>query len=72
MSRKKEDVSAAALLGVLDRWIATTVGWATLPPCPTLGLDEVALLKRHRDFVAVITARDIADDLHVVAVLPAA
>ncbi len=67
---EKEDVSYAALLGVLDRWIATTVDWDTLPPCPTLGLDEIALLKGHRDFVAVITARDTADDLHVVAVLP--
>ena len=67
---EKEDVSYAALVGVLDRWIATTVDWDTLPPCPTLGLDEIALLKGHRDFVAVITARDSADDLHVVAVLP--
>jgi transposase len=67
---EKEDVSYAALLGVLDRWVATTVDWDSLPACPTLGLDEIALLKGHRDFVAVITARDTADDLHVVAVLP--
>jgi len=67
---EKEDVSYAALLGVLDRWIATTVDWEALPPCPTLGIDEIALLKGHRDFVAVITARDVAGELHVVAVLP--
>lgn len=67
---EKEDVSYAALLGVLDRWIATTVDWTALPPCPTLGIDEIALLKGHRDFVAVITARDAAGGLHVVAVLP--
>jgi transposase len=67
---EKEDVSYAALLGVLDRAIATTVDWTTLPPCPTLGIDEIALLKGHRDFVAVITARDVAGELHVVAVLP--
>jgi transposase len=66
---EKEDVSYAALLGVLDRWIATTVDWDALPPCPTLGIDEIALLKGHRDYVAVITARDVAGDLHVVAVL---
>jgi len=67
---EKEDVSYASLLGVLDRWIATTVDWTTLPPCPTLGIDEIALLKGHRDFVAVITARDLSGELHVVAVLP--
>lgn len=67
---EKEDVSYAALLGVLDRWIATTVDWEALPPCPTLGIDEIALLKGHRDYVAVITARDETGDLHVVAVLP--
>ena len=67
---EKEDVSSAALVGVLDRWITTTVDWEALLPCPTLGIDEIALLKGHRDFLAVITARDEAGDLHVVAVLP--
>jgi len=37
---EKEDVSYAALLGVLDRTIATTVDWAALPACPTLGIDD--------------------------------
>jgi transposase len=67
---EKEDVSTAALLGVLDRWIATSVDWEALPPCPTLGIDEIALLKGRQDYVAVITARDEAGELHVVAVLP--
>ena len=67
---EKEDVSYAALLGVLDRWIAKTVDWDALPPCPTLGIDEIALLKGHRDYIAVITARDDAGELHVVALLP--
>lgn len=67
---EKEDVSYATLLGVLDRWISTSVEWEALPPCPTLGIDEIALLKGHRDYVAVITARDDAGELHVVAVLP--
>ena len=67
---EKEDVSYAALLGVLDRWIATSVDWEALPPCTTLGIDEIALLKGQRDYIAVITARDDAGDLHVVAILP--
>jgi transposase len=66
----KEDVTYAALLGILDRWIATSVDWDALEPFATLGIDEIALLKGHRDFVAVISAQTERGDLHVVAVLP--
>ncbi len=66
----KEDVTADALLGILDRWIATSVDWDALEPFATLGIDEIALLKGHRDFVAVISAQTEHGDLHVVAVLP--
>jgi len=67
---EKEDVSYAALLGILDRWIATTVDWDALPAFAILGIDEIALTKGRREFVAVITARTASGELHVVAVLP--
>jgi transposase len=67
---EKEDVSYAALVGILDRWIATSVDWEALPPCSTLGIDEIALLKGQRDYIAVISARDDAGDVHIVALLP--
>jgi transposase len=66
----KEDVTYDALLGILDRWIATTVDWDALGPFGTLGIDEIALLKGHRDFVAVISAQSEDGELHVLAVLP--
>jgi transposase len=66
----KEDVTYAALEGILDRWIATSVEWQALEPFATLGIDEIALLKGHRDFVAVISAQTDAGELHVLAVLP--
>jgi transposase len=66
----KEDVSDDALVSILDRWIATSVAWDTLDPFTTLGIDEIALLKGHRDFVAVISAQTERGDLHVLAVLP--
>jgi transposase len=66
----KEDVTYAALLGILDRTIASSVEWQALEPFRTLGIDEIALLKGHRDFVAVISAQSDAGDLHVLAVLP--
>jgi transposase len=66
----KEDVTSDALLGILDRWIASSVDWDALHPFATLGIDEIALLKGHRDFVAVISAQTEAGDLHMLAVLP--
>ena len=66
----KEDVTYAALLGILDRWIATSIDWDALEPFATLGIDEIALLKGHRDFVAVISAQDESGELHLLAVLP--
>jgi transposase len=66
----KEDVTTDALIGILDRWIASTVEWSALEPFTILGIDEVALLKGHRDFVAVISARTDDQHLHLLAVLP--
>src|SRR5215212_8689159 len=40
---EKEDVSYDALLGILDRTIATTIDWDALPAFATLGIDEIAL-----------------------------
>ena len=66
----KEDVTSDALLGVLDRNIARSVDWETLDAFTTLGIDEIALLKGHRDFVAIISALSEGGELHVLAVLP--
>jgi transposase len=66
----KEDVTYDAVLGVLDRLVATSVDWDTLPPFTTMGIDEIALLKGHRDFVAVISAQTTHGELYVLAVLP--
>lgn len=66
----REDVSYDAILGILDRWVATSVDWRTLEPFTTLGIDEIALTKGHRNYVAVVTARTDTERLHVLAVLP--
>jgi transposase len=67
---QKEDTSYDAVLGVLERWIAIAVDWTTLPPFQVLGIDEIALKKGHRDFVAIVTARLPDERLVVLAVLP--
>jgi transposase len=66
----KEDVTSDALLGILDRWIASSVEWDRLERLATLGIDEIALLKGHGDYVAVISAVSEDGELHVLAVLP--
>jgi transposase len=66
----KEDVTEDALLGILDRWIARRVDWDSIEPFSTLGIDEIALLKGHRDFVAVISAQTHSGNVQVLAVLP--
>jgi transposase len=66
----KEDVSYDALIGLLDRWMGTSVDWAELGPFTTLGIDEIALRKGHRNYLAIITAQSVSGHLHVLAVLP--
>ena len=66
----KEDISYDALLGILDRWMTTTVDWATIEPFTTLGMDEVALRKGHRNFVAIMTAQTTSGRVQLLAVLP--
>jgi transposase len=67
---QKEDTSYDAVLGVLDRWIASEIDWTTIPAFSVLGIDEIALKKGHRDFVVIVTARLPNARLLVLAVLP--
>ena len=66
----KEDVSYDALLGILNRWMTTSVDWATIEPFTTLGLDEIALRKGHGNFVAILTAQTTSGRVQLLAVLP--
>jgi transposase len=66
----KEDVSYDALLGILDRWIATSIDWQAVEPFSVLGIDEIALTKGHRNFVAVLSAKTASGRLLVLAILP--
>ena len=54
---RKEQVGYDAVAGVVARWISTEVDWASYTELGVLGIDEIALKKGHRDFVAIITAR---------------
>ena len=67
---QKEDISPDAVLSIIDRWIATQIDWESMPAFSVIGIDEIAIKKGHRDYVAIITARLSTGDLQLLAVLP--
>jgi transposase len=67
---RKEGLGYDAVEGVLDRWINTSVDWSELVELNVLGIDEIALKKGHRDFVAILTARLVDGRIVVLAILP--
>jgi transposase len=67
---QKEDITPEAVLGVIDRWIATAIDWKTVPAFSVIGVDEIAIKKGHRDYVAIVTARLPTGDLQLLAILP--
>lgn len=62
-------VSYDAVEGCIDRYVDKTLDWKSLAPFTTLGLDEIALRKGHRNFVCVVTALDAAGQVRVLAIL---
>ncbi len=66
----KEGLGYAAVVGIIDRYLATQVDWLELSRLEVLGLDEVALKKGHSDYVVIVTARLSEGQLKVLAVLP--
>jgi transposase len=67
---RKEQVGYEAVVGVVDRYIRQEVDWDEYESLPTLGLDEVALKKGHRDCVVIVTVRRSDGRVSVLRVLP--
>lgn len=59
-----------AVEGAVNRCVSATVNWAHYTQLNTLGIDEIALKKGHKDFVAVITTLDKDEQTCVLAILP--
>jgi len=54
---RKECLAYDRILGILDRYIRAEVDWSQYTALSTLGMDEIALKKGHRDYVVIVTAR---------------
>jgi transposase len=65
----KEGVGYDSVLGALERRVAGEVEWGQYTQLGTLGLDEIALKKGHRDFVVIVTARMANDRVAILGVL---
>lgn len=59
-----------AVDGALARGVSTSVDWEQFETLETLGIDEIALKKGHKHYVAVVSCRDADGRVSVLAVLP--
>lgn len=66
----KEGVSYDRLLGMIDRHLDRQVDWSEWEQLEVLGIDEIALKKGQRDYVAIVSSRSTTTALGVLAVLP--
>lgn len=66
----KEGVGYDGVLGVLERRISASVDWGQYTTLGVVGLDEIALKKGHRNYVAIVTARLVEGRVVILAVLP--
>ena len=66
---RKLRVSEETIEGLLDRWIECAVDWGAWERLGVIGLDEIALKRGHRDFVALVTVPLEGGGVDIVAVL---
>ena len=60
---RKEDVGYDAVEGAIERCIHTRVNWDEFSEMKIMGIDEIAMTKGRKDYVAIITTQQ--DDGHV-------
>jgi transposase len=65
----KENIGYDAVLGALDRQVASELNWADVQNLGTIGIDEVAHKKGHKSYRAVVTARQDDSTVVILAVL---
>jgi transposase len=67
---RKEDIGYDAVDGAVDRHINARVDWEELDELAVTGIDEIALTKGRRNFIAIITTQQADGHVAVLTVLP--
>lgn len=66
----KEHVGYDAVAGALNRQIEPAINWDEVDAIGTVGIDEIAMSKGHKQFSAIITARQADGTILILGVLP--
>lgn len=66
---KKHGVTYDVVRGALTRYVRGEVDWSRIEVLRILGLDEISLLKGHRDFVTIVSTQDKNGNPVLLAVL---
>lgn len=66
---RKLGISEETIDGILDRWIEREVDWSAWEWLGVIGIDEIALKRGHRDFVALVTVPLEGRGVEILAVL---
>jgi transposase len=67
---RKEAVGYDTVVGIIERRVKKTVSWDEFKKLDVLGIDEISLRKGRKDYVAIITARQVDGNVMLLAVLP--
>lgn len=67
---RKEEHGYEAVVGAIKRCLDTTVQWTAFTELGVIGIDEIALTKGRRDYVALITTQQANGRVRMLAVLP--
>ena len=67
---RKEDVGYDAVDGAIERYIHASVNWDEFDELSVIGIDEIALTKGRRNFIAIVTTQQADGHVAVLAVLP--
>lgn len=66
----KEDVGYDAVEGAIERCIDVTVNWNEFDELSVIGIDEIAMTKGRKNYVALITTQQADGHVAIMAVLP--
>ena len=67
---RKEDVGYEAVEGAVERSLDARVNWDEFSELSVIGIDEIALTKGRRNFIAILTTQQADGHVAVLAVLP--